>query len=498
MKKAVIVVDKDYVIGEVDKRLFGAFVEHLGRVVYGGLYQPDHPTADEQGFRRDVLALVREIDVPVVRYPGGNYVSGFDWEDSVGPDRLPRPNLAWGSVEPNTFGLHEFCDWARMANSDVMYAVNLGTRTPTDARNLVEYANFPKGTKYSDMRIRNGAVEPLNIKLWCLGNEMDGCWQMGQKTGAAYGEVARETAKLMRRMDPTIELVACGSSSSWMDTVGQWELDVLNQCYDEVDYISLHRYYEQKFDDTPSYLADVLDMEAYIQTIIAACDVTKGIKRSSKTMYLSFDEWNVGYHARAKDAVLCRENPWAHALPIMQDEYNFEDALFVGAMLITLLRHADRIRIACIAQLVNAIAPIMTSDTGCWAQTIFYPYMHASRYGRGTSIACRITCPHYDTNQYTHVPEIDAAAVRHADGTLTLFCLNRSVKEDTAVTLDLRSFGSLAMTEHILLHHDDVLAVNTEKEPNTVAPIRLPVAAFENGRGTVTLPALSWNVLQFA
>lgn len=498
MKTARIVVDRDYVISRVDPRLYGAFVEHLGRVVYGGLYQPGHPCADAEGFRQDVLKLVRQIGVPICRYPGGNFVSGFDWEDSVGPDRRPSLNLAWDSIEPNTFGLHEFCSWAEKAGSEVLYAVNLGTRTPRDARNLVEYANFPSGSRYSDQRIRNGRREPLNIRTWCLGNEMDGVWQMGQKTGREYGETAREAAKLMRRVDRNIELVACGSSSSWMDTVGQWELDVLDVCYDEVDYISLHRYYENKYGNTASYLADALDMEQYIRTIQSACDVTKGKKRSTKTMNLSFDEWNVGYHARARDAQLHRDHPWTHALPIMQDEYNFEDALFVGSMLITLLRHSDRIRIACIAQLVNGIAPIMTSDTGCWAQTIFYPYLHASRFGRGEALSLRIDCPRYDTPDYTGVPEIDAVAICTEEGEINIFCINRSLTEDTVLTLNLRSFGPLRPLEHILLHHDDVFAVNTEAAPDTVAPVSRPLPAPEGGQLSVSVPALSWNVLRLS
>lgn len=497
MKTARVIIDKDYSIGEVDKRLFGAFVEHLGRVIYGGLYQPDSPFANEKGYREDVLKMVRQIGVPVVRYPGGNYVSGLDWEDTIGLQREARPNMAWACIEPNTFGLHEFCDWAREAGAEVMYTVNLGTRTPKDAGNLLEYANIPSGTKYSDMRISNGAREPLNIKLWCLGNEMDGCWQMGQKTGHEYGVVAREAAKIMRRLDSSIELVACGSSSSWMDTVGQWELDVLSECYNEVDYISLHRYYEQKFADTPSYLADVIDMEKYIQTIIAACDVTKGIKRSEKTMYLSFDEWNVGYHAREKDAKLRKGPKWPMVLPLLEDEYNFEDALFVGSMLISLLRHADRIKIACIAQLVNALAPIMTSDKACWAQTIFYPYLHASSYGRGTSIACQIACDCYSTAEYTAVPYMDAAAVCHEDGGLTIFCINRSLNEDIDAVFDLRSFCELELNEHIVYHHDDVLASNTEAEPDRVVPGSKPVSVFQNNQGVVKLPALSWNVLRF-
>ena len=237
MKQAKIIIDKDFQVSTVDKRLYGSFIEHLGRAVYGGIYQPDSPFADEQGFRKDTLELVKALDVPVVRYPGGNFVSGFRWEDSVGPkDQRPRRlDLAWKTTEPNAFGLHEFVDWAKKANTEVMYAINLGTRGVLEAQDVVEYCNHKSGTYWSDLRIKNGVKDPFNIKLWCLGNEMDGPWQIGHKTADEYGRLANETAKVLKGIDPSIELVACGSSNSGMSTFGQWEATVLEHCYDSVD-----------------------------------------------------------------------------------------------------------------------------------------------------------------------------------------------------------------------------------------------------------------------
>ena len=245
MKKAQIIVDKYFLTGKTDKRIYGSFIEHLGRAVYEGIYQEGSPLSDEQGFRKDTLELVRELQVPIVRYPGGNFVSGFRWEDSVGPktQRPSRPALAWGVIETNPFGLNEFVDWSRKAGSDVMMAVNLGTRGPEDAKNLLEYCNFKGGTYYSDLRKAHGYEQPHDIKLWCLGNEMDGPWQMGHKTAAEYGRVAAETARLMKFMDPEVETVACGSSSLEMPTFGSWEYTVLDEAYDQVDYLSLHQYY---------------------------------------------------------------------------------------------------------------------------------------------------------------------------------------------------------------------------------------------------------------
>lgn len=222
MGKAKIILDKDFIVGEIDKRIYSSFIEHLGRAVYGGIYEPTHPEADELGFRKDVMEFVKKLDVPMVRYPGGNFVSGFNWEDSVGPrDKRPkRLDLAWFTTETNEVGLHEFAEWSKKAGSEIMYAVNLGSRGPEEARDIVEYANHPSGSKFSDMRIANGQKEPFGIKLWCLGNEMDGPWQMGQKTAQEYGRIANEAAKMMKWVDPSIELVACGSSSSEMPTFG--------------------------------------------------------------------------------------------------------------------------------------------------------------------------------------------------------------------------------------------------------------------------------------
>ena len=358
MMKAKLILDRDFAIGEIDPRLYGSFIEHLGRAVYGGIYEPGHPTADENGFRRDVIDMVRRLRVPVVRDPGGNFVSGFNWEDSVGPreSRPKRLDLAWFTTETNEVGLHEFARWAREAQSEVMYAVNLGTRGPDAARNIVEYANHPGGSFYSDMRIRNGEKDPLGIRLWCLGNEMDGPWQMGHKTAQEYGRVACEAGKMMKWVDPTIELVACGSSAYDMPTFGGWEYGMLEECYDQIDYVSLHRYYGNRTNRTPDFLARSMDLDDFISTVVSICDAVRGKKHAKKRVHLSFDEWNVWYHSNEQDQEIWKRDKWNRALPLLEDVYNFEDALLVGAMLITFLRHADRVKIACMAQLVNVIA----------------------------------------------------------------------------------------------------------------------------------------------
>ncbi len=500
MKQANMILDKDYAIARIDPRIYGSFIEHLGRAVYGGIYEPDHPTADAEGFRRDVIDMVRKLGVPVVRYPGGNFVSGFNWEDSIGPrDRRPaRLDLAWFTTETNEVGLHEFAHWARKAGSEVMYAVNLGSRGADAARNVVEYANHPSGSYWSDLRIQNGEKEPFGIKLWCLGNEMDGPWQMGHKTAAEYGRAACEAGKMMKWVDPSIELVACGSSSSEMPTFGSWEYEMLDECYDTIDYVSLHRYYGNPTNDTPGFLARSMDLDAFIKTVVSICDAVGGKKHSKKKLNLSFDEWNVWYHSNEQDKEVWKQGKWNRALPLLEDIYNFEDALLAGSMLITFLRNADRVKIACLAQLVNVIAPIMTRNGGgCWAQTIFYPFMHASCYGRGTSLRALVNSPVYDCRDYDAVPLIDSTAVMGDDGSVTVFCVNRDTAEDCELSIDLRAFDKLRFAEHIVLHHDDVKAVNTEEHPDNVAPAAGAPASVDGGRASVVVPALSWNVVRF-
>ena len=490
--KATLRFSKNDPIAPIDPRLYGSFLEHLGRAIYGGIYDPGHPTADDMGFRGDVLALVRQLGIPLVRYPGGNFVSGYCWEDGTGPrDARPRRlDLAWSSIEPNEVGIDEFQEWARRAGAEVMMAVNLGTRGAEDARNLVEYCNFPGGTKYSDLRRANGFETPFGIRYWCLGNEMDGPWQIGHKTAEEYGRLAAETGKIMKWVDPEIELIACGSSHSGMPTFGDWERTVLTHTYDVVDYLSLHSYYGNRSGNTGEYLACCRDMDRFIETVTAICDEVKAQRGAEKTMYLSFDEWNVWFHSNEQDK---KQEKWTVAPPLLEDVYTFEDALVVGCLLITLLRHADRVKIACLAQLVNVIAPIMTETGGrAWAQTIFYPFLHASLYGRGVSLRSASDCPCYDAGQYGQTSFLEAIPVYDEQAReLRILAVNRS--PDDAIELELAAdgFPEPKLAEHLVLRSEDLSAVNTADQPYHVRPETLPVTF-----GAV-LPPHSWNVLRF-
>jgi alpha-N-arabinofuranosidase len=498
--KGKLSLHRDFVIGEVDNRIFGSFIEHLGRAVYNGIYEPVHPQADEKGFRKDVISLVRELDVPIVRYPGGNFVSGYNWEDGVGPveQRPARLDLAWATLESNKIGLNEFAEWCRKANTEMMYAVNLGTRGADEARNVLEYSNFPKGTYWSDLRRSHGVEKPHNIKLWCLGNEMDGPWQICHRTAAEYGRAAAEAAKVMKWTDPSIELVACGSSSAQMPTFGEWELEMLDHLYDHADYVSLHQYFGNRDNDTPAFLASGMIMDSFIKTVAGICDLVKAKKRGKKQINLSFDEWNVWFHSNAQDAEI---EKWIEAPPRLEDIYTMEDALVAGDMLITLLKNADRVKIACLAQLVNVIAPIMTENGGAaWRQTIFYPYMHASVYGRGTALQTQVVCEKYGTKEIDGVPYLDSVAVHNeAKGELTVFAVNRNLNEALDLEAALYGFAGYRFVEHITMSNADLKAVNSARgetvKPVTAAPGKFE-AAGDVQRLEARLPAASWNVLR--
>ncbi len=494
MRKSTIHIDRHFTVSEVDPRIYGSFIEHLGRAVYGGIYQPGSKASDEEGYRTDTLELIKNAEVPVVRYPGGNFVSDYHWEDGVGPveKRPRRVDPAWHTIETNAFGLNEFMKWTKLADTKAMMSVNLGTRGPEEAKDLIEYCNVPGGTYLSDLRKSHGVSEPHDIKLWCLGNEMDGPWQMGHKTAYEYARVASEAGRLMKMVDPSIELVACGSSNSGMPTFGYWEDTVLSEAYDVVDYLSLHQYYGNESDDTPDFLANSARMDDFISRTVALCDAVQAKLKSNKKINLSFDEWNVWYHSKEQDEKL----PWWVTAPHqLEDIYNLEDALLVGSMLITLLRHADRVKIACLAQLVNVIAPIMTDDDTAWAQTIYYPYALTSRMGRGTVLNTLVKSDSYETS-FGDVPYLDAVVIDDEEhDTLTLFAVNKDLTDCNEVSVDLRQYEDYQIKQCITVTGDDLKAVNTA-ENAAIKPVELKDVSLCDGYLKAVLPSKSWNVIK--
>jgi alpha-N-arabinofuranosidase len=498
VQHASATLDPAFRVAPVSRRTFGSFVEHLGRCVYTGIHESGHPTADADGFRGDVLALTRELGVSTVRYPGGNFVSGYRWEDGVGPveQRPRRRDLAWHTTEPNLVGLDEFVRWTRKADVEPMLAINLGTRGVAEALDVLEYANLPAGSALADQRVENGSTEPHGIRMWCLGNEMDGPWQVGHKTAAEYGRLAAETARAMRMMDRNLELVACGSSNSRMPTFAGWEAEVLAQTYDQVDFVSLHAYYEPVDGDVGSFLASNVDMDRMIEAVVVTADHIGAKLRSPKKIMLSFDEWNVWYASRFQGTPVPQD--WPVAPRQLEDRYDVTDAVVVGSLLISLLRHSDRVTSAAQAQLVNVIAPIMTEPGGpAWRQTIFHPFALTSRFARGDVLRMEPSSPRYETARFGDVPVLDSVATWDEDAReATVLAVNRDQAEPLVLEVDVRALPVEAVREALTLADDDRAACNTAEQPDRVVPRPNTTAALADGRLRVQLPPVSWSMLR--
>ncbi|WP_029069014.1 alpha-N-arabinofuranosidase [Jonesia quinghaiensis] len=501
MATARLHLDPAFTVGPVRPRTFGAFVEHLGRCVYEGIFEPEHPEADDDGFRTDVLALTRELGATSVRYPGGNFVSGYRWEDGIGPveKRPTRLDLAWHSSDPNHVGVDEYMTWCAKAGVEPMMAVNLGTRGVQEALDLLEYCNVPSGTYWSDLRRANGHEEPYRIKMWCLGNEMDGPWQIGHKTEHEYARLATETARAMRMIDPSIELIVCGSSASDMPTFGRWEATVLEEAYDYVDMISAHAYYWEKDGDLNSFLASAVNMDHFIDSVTAAADYVRAVKKSDKRINISFDEWNVWYMDRA-ESVPPTGDDWPVAPKLLEDHYNVADAVVVGNLLISLLRHTDRVASASLAQLVNVIAPIMTEKGGrAYRQTTFHPFAITAANATGDVLQVGIDAPTMTTTRFGDVKAIDAVATRDTDtGTTNLFVVNRAPEEATELRVDLRALSGFAennisSVQAVTYHHDDHTWQATADDDTTVVPTANKTARIDGHELVIELPAISWS-----
>jgi alpha-N-arabinofuranosidase len=500
-------ISRDDVVAPVSPRLFGSFVEHMGRAVYTGIYEPGHPTADPNGFRQDVLDLVRELNPSLIRYPGGNFVSGFRWEDSVGPrdERPTRLDIAWHSVETNEVGLHEFAEWADAAGVEIMQAVNLGTRGIQDAAALLEYSNHAAGTALADQRRANGRTEPFGIRVWCLGNEMDGPWQIGHKTAHEYGRLAAETARVMKWVDPAIELVVAGSSNAEMPTFGSWERTVLEHTAELVDHISLHAYYEETPGDLGSFLASGAGLDRYIGAVAQIIDEVTVAKGLEKTIGISVDEWNVWYQTRFNevDKAPLFAGDWNTQPRLIEDEYNVSDAVVVGSLLITLLRNSDRVSMANLAQLVNVIAPIRSEPAGpAWRQTTFFPFALTAAAARGEVLAATIHSDTYHTSRHGTVDLVDAA-VTATDEEIVLFLVNRSSSSPLTLEVDLAGAPAGSVLSAKSLHAPqggDRFSTNARDHQETVQPAPLTaVSVSDDGTAaTVVLPALSWSIVRLS
>src|SRR5579863_2881107 len=509
-----VVIDSGRQVAPISPNLFGSFLEHLGRAIYEGVYDPGSKFADSNGFRTDVLAEVKRLGVPIIRWPGGNFVSGYHWLDGVGPKKN-RPAVldrAWNSLETNQFGTNEFVTWARQAGAEPLFGMNFGTGSAEDAAALLEYCNVAKGTKWSELRRSHGYDQPHGVKFWCLGNEMDGPWQIGHMPAREYGIKAVDAARQMRAVDPTVKLIACGSSGPFMPTYIDWDRTVLEECYEEVDGISLHRYWgndEETNKDSSVYVAMNLAMDRQIEEIAAVCDIVQARKRSGKQLHLSFDEWNVWYRARSGDAVNGHGRPAPH---LLEEPYNLEDALVVGGLANSLIRHSDRVRIACLAQLVNVIAPIATNSDGILRHTIYYPYQWALKYGRGRALSIEPEGPGYEVTSlgrpteaiglpspgFGQVPYLDVVATLDPEKkTASILVLNRDLEKSRNLEIAWHDLTPSSVLTFETVTGSDLKALNTFADPNRVVPQKLENPRV-GSRMSVELPSRSYSVLSLA
>ena len=488
--------------GAIDPRLFSSFLEHMGRVIYTGVYQPGHITADDDGFRNDVLTAVRQMGVASVRYPGGNFVSNYRWQDGIGPvtQRPRRLELAWRSVETNIFGLNEFMCWAEKANTLAILTVNLGTQGIENALSLLEYCNISQGTQYSDLRRSHGVAAPYQIKTWCLGNEMDGLWQIGHKTPQEYGRLAAETGRAMKRMDPSIELIACGSSKSDMATYPSWDLEVLEHVFGVADYLALHQYYGGQEMGTASFLAQSLDMEEYITTIRAAIQVIRKKTRSSHPMYISLDEWGVWSKPENAIGRAFERHPWQVAPVIDEQAYTLEDTLLFASMLMAILRNADIVKIACQALLTNISACIMTEPDGdVWLQPIYYVFALVAQHARGQVLQTADTgMPCYACDVCQKVPIMDHVATLSDDGKEAVcFMVNRSETETVSLAWQLEQLHPAAIEAFTILTAQDKNLTNHENH-QAIQPQAATGARLEQGVCRAEIPPLTFAMLRVA
>jgi alpha-N-arabinofuranosidase len=495
---ARIYIDTNRVISEISPLLFSGFAEHMGRCIYEGIYDPSSPHADEKGLRTDVLAALKELNFRSLRYPGGNFLSGYFWEDGIGPkDQRPaRRDLAWQSIESNQFGTDEFMEFCEKVGTSPMMAVNMGTGSIQDAGNLVEYCNAPVGTKYADMRAANGHADPYNVTHWCIGNEMDGPWQIGHLDAVEYGKKAREAAKIMRWHDDNIKLVAAGSSNSAMPTYPEWDRTVLELCWDNVDYHSMHYYATNWEDDTDSFLALSAEFESFVDTLSGVLRYVKAKTRSKKDVYLSWDEWNVWYKARLEDDL---KGSWTTAPHLIEEVYNLEDALVVGQWMNVFLRKSDVLKMAALAQIVNVIAPILTTTDSMLKQSIYYPIMLFNNLASGNALDVNVRSPMYNTKKFGDMPLLDVSSSHNPEtNTNAIFIVNRSQTESITVDINWQDVAPKAVNSAHQVSGTDPKAANSFANPDVVKAVKIAAPDIRDGNTTIELPPLSFTAIEVA
>ncbi len=487
-RPARIKIDTERVIDDIDPKIYGNFTEHLGRCIYGGIFDENSPLADANGYRRDVLDAVRKLNVPILRWPGGNFSSNYHWKDGIGPrdKRPPRLEMAWGTVESNRFGTHEFLNYCELLQTEPYICANLGTGSWEEAQQWVEYVNSAEDTAMTRLRRENGRRDPWKVTYWGLGNEMDGPWQMGHRTAEDYGKFALEAAKLMKWTDPNIKLIAAGSSNytNGVDWIG-WNRTVLDFLKTHADYLSMHMYVGNAANNFGDFLASSLTLQDRIKTTEGVINAAlSGQPRSGRKIYIAWDEWNVWYRARG-DSQRGRR--------ILEERYNLEDALVVATFLNTFVRNAHIIKIANLAQLVNVIGPIFTDDKRLFLQTIYYPLALFANNTRGKSLDLMVKCPVYTSSAAGDVPQLDASAALD-DGTLVINVVNRHRDRPTETSIELEDRQFTGPVEIWELNAPDIKAGNNF-DSTAVKSVRRDATAEKNSLH-YSFPAHSYTMLK--
>jgi alpha-N-arabinofuranosidase len=530
-KNAKITIHPDYKIGEIDRRMYGAFLEPIHSWVYGGIWNPKHPTADDMGFRKDVLDLVKEFGLTAVRFPGGNWTSGWEWENSIGPveQRKCQLDLAWRQYEPNTIGHDEYIEWVKRAHTEPIYTLNLGSADLKSAFHCIDYSLHPGGSYWSDLRKKYGHTDPYDIKTWCLGNEMDGSWQIAswEKDPKGYGIRAHEIAKIIKWIAPGCETVVCGSSSPHNRTYPQWDIEVLEQCYETVDHVSIHHYHSAPEGNIDVFLNASAAFEDFIKTTIASCDYMKTKKRSRKSLKIAFDEYGCSF-GKPDEPVYWYDEKRSHQLEFRKetiarpfariDPDNYQmfnsriassqmlDALALNSVAMTLIRHADRVSMGCMTGFLHRALAI--DHDHAWKTASYYAYEQLNKYGRGVSLMPVVDGPVYNIDQsmmsswsttpsYEKVQAIESAAAYNEEkDELNVFYINRDQRNDIPLDLDLRAFEGCRLIEHTEMFSGDLSAANTWNNQEQIKPVPVLSTKLENGKISTVAKKLSWNCIR--
>ncbi len=490
-QRARVKIDLDRVTGQVDRRIFGGFLEHLGRCIYGGIYDEGSPLSDDRGFRLDVLDALRPLDIPLMRWPGGNFVSGYTWTDGIGPqdDRPRRLELAWHDVESNRFGTDEYIAWCRELGTEPFICVNMGTGTMEEARSWVEYCNGTEDTYWANLRRQHGHDEPYNVKYWGLGNEVYGNWQIGHLSAEDYVKKAIEFAKVMRWTDPTIELVSCGNSGS-----SDWDRTVLEGLAKFVRYHSIHIY-----TGTGDYTANVYEphfAEWELDMVRSEISRVRALQGIEHEIHVAYDEWNVWYRALG-------------AASRLEEKYDLSDALAVAAYLNVFVRQSDIVKIANLAQMVNVIAPIFTSPDGLFLQTIYHPLALLAKHTQANALQAWVDGPtatlppvvqsrqnQLTTDRLGTLQVLDVAATRDdARNVLVISLVNRDEGEDLDVTIELDAGTMAGAIQRFDVVGDDVHTANDFDRPDA-ASVASSTLAGEGTSLNLTVSAHTHTVLR--